>query len=115
MALFRIDLDRLGQLGEGVVEFRIADNERCPAWCAETRRWATIVTAFFSVDSAERKLAAANINDAEVGKRVKVVRIFGQDFLILFFGRPIFALLETLFRRPRNILQIIRHVRFGSR
>ena len=36
----------------------------------------------------------------------------GEDFLILAFGRTVFAVREALFRRTRDILQIIWHVRF---
>ena len=106
-----INLNRFVQFGEGIVELGL------PIINNAERGMRKLVLgrnrhSLFQRQLRRPKFAAAKINHAEIGKRVKVIGTFGQDFLILFFGRLIFALLEALFGRVRNILEIIWHVRF---
>ncbi len=66
---------------------------------------------FFQGQLGGFEFASPKINDAEVGERVKIVRRFGQDFLINFFGRTIFAFIEVLLGLPGKIDNVLRNER----
>src|SRR5437870_3580559 len=57
------------------------------------------------------KFAAAKINYAKIRERIKIVRRLGQNFLIDFLRRPIFALIEILLGQPGKIDNVLGDVR----
>src|SRR6266576_7142073 len=100
--VFRIDLERLGQFGEGVIKFGLPIIDD-----AQSRMYKLVLgrdgQGLFQCRFGRLKSAAANINGAEIGKRVEIIRSFVEDFLVLAFGGTVFAMLEALFRRARYI------------
>ncbi len=58
------------------------------------------------------EFAAPEVNDAKIGKRIQIVRRFGQDFLINLFRGAVLALVEILLGLPGKIDNVRRHVRF---
>src|SRR5213596_2561638 len=100
---FWIDRDRLVQLHDRVIEFRL------PILNNAQRGEQKVVVGRNGRGSFQGRLrraqfAAPNINRAEVGKRVKVVWVVGQNLLILFFCSLKIALLKVLPSRSDETL-----------
>src|ERR1043166_1119577 len=105
-----IDRERFGQFRERVVEFGLPIVDDAEGGMGK------FVSGGYRNGLLQRQLggfksAGAKINDAKIGKRVEVVRTLGQDVLVLFLGRSIFAMLEVIFCRLRQISQVPGHIR----
>jgi len=110
---FRIKAERFGQFGKCVIKLCL------PVVNNSQRGVGEFVVGrecdrFFQSQLGGLEFAGSEINDAQIGKRIKIVRRFGQDFLISFFCRPEFALLETLLCLPSEINNVRRNVRLKT-
>ncbi len=105
-----IDRERLGQLGERVIEFGLPIIDDAEGGVGKLVPGSD-GNGFLQRQLGGFKSGGAKINDAKIGKRVEVIGTLGQDFLILFFRRSIFAMLEVIFCRLRQIPHIPGHIR----
>ena len=105
-----IDRERLGQLGKRVIKLGLPIINNAEGGVGKLVPGSD-GNGFFQRHLGGFKSGGAKINDAKIGKRIDVIRTLAQDLLILFFGRSIFAMLEVIFCRLRQIPQILGHIR----
>ena len=105
-----INRERLGQLGHGLIEFRlpvIHDPEGAPGKFILGRKR----DRFFQGQLGRFEPAGAKVNRAEIRERIKIVRALGQDLFVLLFRGAKFSRIKIRFRFAGQRNQFIRHTR----
>ena len=107
-----IDSQRLGQLRDRIVILALAIINNPKRGVHKLILWRQRRRLFQSQFSCFQ-FTGSEVDHPEIRERIKVVRAFRQDVLVLFLRRTIFAAIEIVFRLTRHGDQLFRDGRRG--